>query len=185
MILADCHMHSSHSGDSDAPMESMILKGTDLGLKTLCFTEHNDFNFPITEETPQGIFDLNADSYLYELIQLKEKYADRIRVLFGVELGLQNSCFRENAVFAKSHEFDFIIASTHLLQGHDPYYESFFEGKNEDAVYRDYFEAELEGLKKFSNYDVCGHLDYIVRYGPNKDANYSYQKYQDVIDAIL
>lgn len=26
-IKADCHLHSSHSGDSDASMEEMIQKG--------------------------------------------------------------------------------------------------------------------------------------------------------------
>ena len=30
-----------------------------------------------------------------------------------------------------------------------------------------------------------GHLDYIVRYGPNQNRYYSYEKYQDVIDEIL
>ena len=43
----------------------------------------------------------------------------------------------------------------------------------------------LDNLKAFSNFDVYGHLDYVVRYGPNKDANYSYDKYKDVLDKIL
>ena len=28
-------------------------------------------------------------------------------------------------------------------------------------------------------------MDYVVRYGPNKDANYCYDKYKDIIDKIL
>ena len=39
-ITADYHLHSSFSGDSQAPMEEMILKGIELGLTTMCFTEH-------------------------------------------------------------------------------------------------------------------------------------------------
>ena len=42
-IKADCHLHSSFSGDSQAPMPEMIDKGLALGLETMCFTEHNDF----------------------------------------------------------------------------------------------------------------------------------------------
>lgn len=185
MILSDCHLHSSHSGDSDTPMEEMIQKGIALGLKTMCFTEHNDFNFPETELDPAGKFELNADSYLYDLIRMKEKYEGQIRILYGVELGLQASCFRENAVFAKNHEFDFIIASSHLLGGQDPYYPEFFEGKSEEEIYRAYFEEEIANAKKFSNFDVYGHLDYIVRYGANKDADYSYAKYKDLLDKLL
>ena len=44
-ILADYHMHTSFSGDSEAPMESMIEKGIALGLKHMCFTEHMDMDY--------------------------------------------------------------------------------------------------------------------------------------------
>lgn len=186
-LTADCHLHSRHSGDSTAPMEEMILRGIDLGLSTMCFTEHNDFCYPDTPDGPGSIFLLNADSYLYELISLKEKYADRIQILFGVELGLQPEaeCFRKNAVFAKSYDFDFIIGSSHICHERDPYYPDFYEGRSEEEAYREYFSSILENIKKFQNFDVYGHLDYVVRYGPCKDKNYSYDRYQDVLDPIL
>lgn len=185
MITSDCHLHSHHSGDSKAPMEDMILRGIDLGLKTMCFTEHNDFDYPHNEDADDDDFLLNADSYLYELIGLKEKYADKIQLLFGVELGLQPECMRQNAIFAKSYDFDFIIGSSHICHGRDPYYPSFYEGRTEEEAYREYFSSILENIKKFQNFDVYGHLDYVVRYGPNRDQDYSYAKYRDILDAIL
>lgn len=184
-ITADCHMHSYHSGDSDAPMESMILQGMANGLQTMCFTEHNDFDFPDGEDGPGTMFLLNPDSYLYDLLKYKEKYAEKIRILFGIELGLQPSCMRQNAVLAKSYDFDFIIGSSHLCNGRDPYYPAFYEGRSEEAAYLEYFESILENIRKFSNFDVYGHLDYVVRYGPNRDNNYSYAKYSDILDTIL
>lgn len=184
-ILSDCHLHSHHSGDSDTPMEDMIQRSIELGLNTLCFTEHNDFAYPVYPDLPEGTFTLNADSYLYELLGLKEKYAGKIKLLFGVELGMQLEVFRENAIFARSHEYDFIIASSHLVQGKDPYYPDCFEGQEDESIYRAYFESELQNIKKFSNFDVYGHLDYIVRYGTNKDSDYSYDKYKDILDQIL
>ena len=184
-ILSDCHLHSHHSGDSTAPMEDMINQGISLGLKTMCFTEHNDFDFPGTEEEPSEIWILNTDSYLYELIRLKEKYADRIELLFGVELGLQPECFRKNAVYARSYDFDFIIGSSHICHGKDPYYPAFFEGRSEKEAYREYFESILENIRKFQNFDVYGHLDYVVRYGPNMDRDYSYREHREILDSIL
>ena len=62
-ILSDCHLHTSHSGDSKAPMEEMILQGISKGLTTMCFTEHNDFDFPITDLDPEGKFECNAELY--------------------------------------------------------------------------------------------------------------------------
>lgn len=184
-ITADYHLHSSYSGDSDTPIEDMVRQGIAQGLTTMCFTEHNDFGYPDSEDGPGTMFLLNTDSYLYDLLKWKEKYAGQIRILFGVELGLQPEVFRQNAVFAKSHEFDFIIGSSHLCHGKDPYYPAFYEGRTDEEAYREYFTSILENIKKFQNFDVYGHLDYVVRYGASKDKEYSYEKYQDIFDAIL
>lgn len=184
-ILADCHLHSSYSGDSDTPMEEMILQGIAKGLNTLCFTEHNDFDFPKEPGEPADRFVLNPDPYLYDIIRYREKYADKIRILFGVELGLQPEVTRKNAVLAKSYDFDFIIGSSHICHGKDPYYPYFYEGRTEEEAYYEYFSSIVENIKKFSNFDIYGHLDYVVRYGPNKDREYTFEKYQDVLDDIL
>lgn len=165
-ITADFHLHTSFSGDSDTPMEEMILKGIELGLTRMCFTEHNDFDYPVTERDVPGKWEVNADSYLYDFLKLREKYADKISLFFGVELGLQPHLSKRNAAFAKEHDYDFIIGSSHLCHGKDPYYPAFYEGRMQEAAYQEYFESILENLKGYSNFDVYGHLDYVVRYGP-------------------
>ena len=184
-ITADFHLHSSFSGDSDTPMEEMILRGIDLGLTEMCFTEHNDFDYPVDDSHPAGFWEVNPDTYLYDLLKLREKYADKITLLFGVELGLQPNLSKRNAAFAKAHDYDFIIGSSHLCNGRDPYYASFYEGRTQEDAYREYFESILENLKAFSNFDVYGHLDYVVRYGPQKDEGYSYELYREIFDKIL
>lgn len=184
-IKADYHLHSSFSGDSDTPMEEMVRQGIKMGLSYMCFTEHNDFDYPASEQEPENIFELNPDSYLYDFLKVKEKYADKIQLRFGLELGLQPHLSKRNAAFAKAHEYDFIIASSHVCNGKDPYYPAFFEGRTQEEAYREYFESILANLKVFSNFDVYGHLDYVVRYGPKKDEGYSFEIYQDILDKIL
>lgn len=184
-ILADYHLHSDFSGDCCASMESMIQAGIAQGLAQMCFTEHQDFDFPYTCANPPEVFSLNTDSYLYELIQCREKYAGQIEILFGVELGIQPHITKELSRYAKSYDFDFIIASSHVCGGHDPFYPAFFEGRSEKDAYLEYFNSIYENIRKFENYDVYGHLDYVVRYGPNKDAAYTYQKYHDILNSIL
>ncbi len=184
-IKADFHLHSSFSGDSKTPMEEMILAGIRSGLNCMCFTEHMDMDFIYIKPEEEGQFTLNTDSYLYDLLKYKEKYASQIKLLFGVELGVQPHLRRELAVYAKSFDFDFIIASSHLCNGQDPYYPSFYEGRTDEEAYREYFTSILDNLKAFGNFDVYGHLDYVVRYGQTKDAEYCYDKYKDILDAIL
>ena len=36
-----------------------------------------------------------------------------------------------------------------------------------------------------SCFDVYGHIDYVVRYGPNKNQFYSYKEYSDWLDEII
>ena len=79
-IVSDYHLHTSFSGDSEAPMESMIEKGIALGLKHMCFTEHMDIDYVYAPGDPEGMFEVNTDSYLFDVIRYKEKYADRAGV---------------------------------------------------------------------------------------------------------
>ncbi len=171
-VWSDFHLHSYFSGDSDAPMEDMILRGIELGLDCMCFTEHMDMDYVYLKKEEEGCFELNTDSYLYELARLKE-------------LGVQPHLRRELAVYAKSFDFDFIIASSHLCNRKDPYYPSFYENRSDEEAYREYFASILDNLRVFDNFDVYGHLDYVVRYGKHKDADYSYNKYKDLLDRIL
>lgn len=183
-ILCDQHMHSTFSGDAKDSMETMIKSAIDKGLTRICFTEHQDLVFPYIPGE-EGMFDLNTDSYLYEIIGMRSKYEGQIKIGFGVELGMQLEAVRENAIYAKSHEFDMIIASQHIVDGLDPYYPQYYEGKTEEEAYGLYFTRIYENMLRFSNFDVLGHLDYIVRYGANKDDNYKYEIYKDTIDKIL
>ena len=184
-IKADYHLHSHNSGDSEELMENYVKQAIEAGLNTICFTEHMDIDYKGENPEDNNIFELNTDSYLYELASLKSKYSNQINILFGIEIGMQPHLRRELAIYSKAYEFDFIIGSVHMLDGKDPYYRYLYPDKSDEELYRMYFKEMYEDLRVFSNFDVLGHLDYIVRYGQNKDTNYSYDKYKDLIDPIL
>jgi len=184
MIITDFHTHSSNSGDSYTPMNQQIESAIQKGIKHLCITEHLDLDYPKMPRENIS-FDLDTNTYYEEFKTNIEKYSSQIDLLFGVELGLQPHLADTYHDYIKQWPFDFIIGSSHLCDGCDIYYPSFYEGKDEAECYRRYFESELENINSYSGFDVYGHLDYIVRYGPNKDKYYSYEKYKDIIDAIL
>ena len=184
-ILWDCHMHSSFSADYSTLMEDMILKAVSLGLKGICFTEHLDPDYPVVPEPEQPDFSLDIPSYQNTLNDLKEKYCGALDIRFGIELGLQPHLGNFFAELEKAYPFDFVIGSSHIVHGADPYYPEFFHGRKESDCYMEYFESILENLTFFSEMDVYGHIDYIVRYGPNKNSEYTYRRYQDILDEIL
>lgn len=180
-MLWDQHMHCNFSGDSDALPEDMIKAGIAHGLSGICFTDHLDYDYP---EEP-NIFLLDFDNYFKVLSDLREKYADKISVNIGIELGFQPQAAGQNLAVAEKYPFDFIIGSSHVVNHMDPYYPEFFAGRDEDAAYMEYFESVLENINSDVDFDVYGHIDYVVRYGPNKNAFYTYEKFKDIIDEIL
>ena len=177
----DQHMHCNFSGDSDALPEDMIKAGIAHGLSGICFTDHLDYDYP---EEP-NIFLLDFDNYFKVLSDLREKYADKISVNIGIELGLQPQAAGQNLAVTEKYPFDFIIGSSHVVNHMDPYYPEFFAGRDEDAAYMEYFESVLENINSGVDFDVYGHIDYVVRYGPNKNAFFTYEKFKDIIDEIL
>ena len=188
MIKADYHMHSHHSGDSEAPTAEMIRTAIEHGLDKICFTEHNDPDYPYVKPFEEGMFDLDTDAYLKEYTLLKPEFEDRIRVNFGVELGVQPGINEKLSDYVSRYPFDFVIASSHVCRRKDPYYPSYYDGITIKQGLRDYFEEILTNVTNYKDYDVYGHLDYIVRYIPKDRAGeytYRFDDFKDVFEAIL
>ena len=188
MIRSDIHIHTSFSSDCEEPMENQIEQAVSLGLETLCFTEHMDKDYPLApsrDKSAEPEFWLDTEKYRAKYLEMKEKYAGRIRLLFGVELGLQPHLSSWCADYVSGYDFDYIIGSVHTINRMDPYYPAFFEGRSEREAYEEYFDEALSDIQGFSNFDSLGHLDYVVRYGPNKNRDYSYRAFADHIDPIL
>ena len=179
-ILADTHVHTEFSGDSTAPVHNQIEQALALGMKEICITDHHDLNAPSEID-----FTLDLDRYVPSIQAVQAAYQGKIAVRLGIELGLQLPIAEDLARLTAAYPFDYVIGSNHFVDHMDPYFPAYFEGRTEEEGYRRYFESTLERIQAIPDFDVLGHLDYVVRYGPDKNQNYSYNKYQDLIDPIL
>lgn len=177
----DTHLHTSFSGDSDAAPDSMINMAMSLGLDGICITDHMDMDYP----NDPDLFLLDLDAYFPALTRLQHKYHNILPVCIGIELGLQPHLSDIHKDLVNTHNFDFVIGSSHVVHGIDPYYPAYYEGRTEEEAYHEYFSSIIENIRAFDDFDVYGHIDYVVRYGPNRNANYSYENYRDVINEIL
>ncbi len=180
-MIADTHVHSSYSTDSEARMEATVRRAVEIGLPVLTFTDHIDWDYPVDGLT----FDFDISRYMEEIESLQKKYAGKIELLKGVELGLQPQLKDRYEKLLRDYPFDFAIGSQHLVNNMDPYYPETFEGKTDAEVYLDYFHDMLEDVRAFHSFDSMGHLDYVVRYGKSKAHSYSYRAYAEIIDEIL
>jgi len=161
----------------------MILSAMARGLSAVCFTEHMDYDYPVQEDGIDFIADV--DSYEAALFRLRDKYAGKIEILYGIECGMMPYLAPRYETLVNSHAFDFVICSSHLIHGIDPYYPVYFKDKTEFEAYSGYFKTIPQNIKAFTNFDTYGHIDYVVRYGPDQNRNYSYKKYQEYLEPVL
>ncbi len=181
-MLADCHLHTCFSADSDTPARDQIEAAIRLGLPKICITDHQDCG---SHGMCELDFVLDLPSYLSEIRALSDEYAGRIQVGTGIELGLMLRAQEEIEAIEQSIQVDFVIGSSHFVDGYDVFYPEYFKGRSEEASYRRYFESTLARVQAMDCFDSLGHLDFIVRYGPTKNENYHPADYADVIDEIL
>ncbi|WP_124066012.1 histidinol-phosphatase HisJ family protein [Clostridium sp. E02] len=179
-MLSDYHFHTSFSGDSDTPIRDQLEQGILLGMKSVCVTDHHDYDMSSDLD-----FTLDLDQYFQTMNAIKEEYKSRIDLRIGIELGLQPHLKTYFETLIKTYPFDFILGSTHSIHKIDVVSSDFFEGRSEEEAYLEYFKATLDNVKKLNTYDVAGHIDYIVRYGPTKTACYHYDAFRETLDAIL
>ncbi|WP_343209972.1 histidinol-phosphatase HisJ family protein [Anaerolentibacter hominis] len=182
MITADFHVHSDFSSDSDTPMEAMIERAIALGMKKICFTDHMDYGFPACYKLP---FVFDPDPYFRKLELVKAAYQDRIEVLQGVELGLKPDIIDKASALVRDYPFDFVIASSHLVDNTDPYYPEFWQNRTTEEAINRYFSTVAENIALFSDFDTYGHLDYVMRYCPAGLSGYTYEIYKEGIDSAL
>lgn len=184
MLQSDFHMHSNFSGDSKASLGHMIHGAVAKGLNTICFTDHNDPSFPYLKGE-EGMFDLDTNRYMECVQSTAELYKEQITICRGVEIGIQTHIYKELSDYVHKYPFDFVIGSSHLCLGTDPYQPSFWEGRSLKDSLLLYFEDIQQNVHSFTDYDVYGHLDYIVRYAPNLNADFRFSDYSDILEDIL
>ena len=183
--LSNCHLHSLFSSDSEEDICNIIETAIKLDFRYICFTDHNDYDFPEKDEDGKPLFLLDFNKYIDTLEEYREEYAGKLNILIGVEQGLMKSVADRVNEYDPEGRLDFIIGSSHLVNGLDPYYPEFWEGRDSGAVIEDYYKSIIENLSVCSNFDVYGHIDYIARYIVDESFNYSCFNYQDYIDVIL
>lgn len=176
----DTHLHCYFSTDSQAKPEDMVEAAIDKGLKGICFTDHMEHEYASGKP-----FTFDPDTYFNELRILQEKYQNILPICIGVELGIQPHLIESYEQMVTNYAFDQVIASSHTVHGRDPYYPVFFENRTEEEARREYFLATLKNLEIFDDFDIYGHIDYVVRYGPNQNKNFRYENYQDILDQIF
>lgn len=186
-LFFDNHNHSQFSFDGrKTTVELSASRAKANGLGGMCFTDHCDFYVPpmkaAYENLVEEVFDVEAQQMEIDRVN---SIIGGFRIFKGIELGLQSRCREQLRAHLAKHSFDQIIASVHYLEETDPFYGSYYEGKDWKTAYGNYLETLYTEMRWLEDFDIMGHFDYVARYASYPQTSILYKDFSDIIEAIL
>ena len=174
--LFDNHSHSYFSADSRMDIVDAVKTAYERGLSGLCLTDHLDFDPPV------GVADFTFD------VPSQQAAIDEDVEYMGIGrsgIGLQDKSMPTIRKILADNRFDCVIASLHLIDGHDPYFGDYYKPYDWRYAYGHYLEEFDRLIRVMPDFDILGHYDYIVRYPDYKEVTIYYSDFADVLDSIL
>ncbi len=197
-MLADYHVHTVYSDDSEYPMEAVVQDAVAMGLDEICFTDHVDYGVKRDWDDPRGveyrsggagepavtpIANVDYPKYTAQIQDLQDKYRGQLQIRMGLEFGMQVHTIPQYEQLFARYPFDFIILSVHQVEDKELWTQDFQRGRTQQEYVTRYYEEILELVRRYHNYSVLGHLDLITRY--DEAGVYPFEKLKPVLTEIL
>ena len=151
MTIIDCHLHSGMSLDSREDMENYIKLAVENGDKYFITTEHANI---IDDKDDPYKHMVAIETIKAKTDEMRQKYAGKIDVLFGIEIGWMEAVHDFEVEFSHSQPFDMIILALHGRPA----------GETVDQRFDNYLAQCCQAAANFGNYDTFAHTDYVLRY---------------------
>ena len=167
MILSNFHTHTSFCDGKDSA-EELVLYAIELGCSEIGFSGHSFVEFD--KECCMSI--TGCEEYKKEIIALREKYADKIKILLGVEQDIYSE--------QSTEDYDYIIGSVHyILKDNEYLFVDFSRQRQIDDVNKHYggdFYAYIEDYYKLvgelyekTRCNIIGHFDLVTKFNEKGD----------------
>jgi histidinol-phosphatase (PHP family) len=170
----DLHTHHDRCGHAEGKIKDYIEAAYQAGFSVIGISDHSPY-FGSEIDRPQPAIAMATSefpSYVAEVLQLKEKYADKIDVLLGVE----SDFFPEHVeAYRKQYEkypFDYIIGSVHLSGGASIFNRNRWKGLSESVQIEqkeEYYRLIQESAKS-GMFQILGHIDAMKGFYPDFSA---------------
>ena len=158
--MYDYHVHSSFSKDCDIPMEDFVEEAINRNISEICFTDHVDYDYT----DPTIAFNFDPGERIPVIESLREEHGKKIKILRGIEIGVQPHISGRCQALLEKWNFDFVIASMHTAGKKDLYNGDFFADMPPREAYKIYLGELYESIKTLDGFSVIGHIDIPGKY---------------------
>ena len=187
------HTHFSFDGCPEATVNAVCESAIEKGLSLIALTDHCDINGEI-----EGIYPvLDKEGVFAAVTAAKARYADRLTVLFGVELGQATQYPNEARALLQKYPYDIVLGSLHnLANTPDFYYMSRPDGEIAAPQLADMTEAQIGALfarvleetaelVDFDGIHVLTHLTYMHRYVKRVGKELDFKPFYPALTALF
>ena len=165
--MINSHTHSKYSSDSTAQLEDICRNAISKGITAIAITDHVALWCHETDFDPTTILACKK-----EVFELREKYKDKLNLLFGMELGEHhvNPTFIQKALDVG--DFDVVLCSLHdcVPLSSAPIKRHFitntfasFTKEQRIEIVKNYYSI-LKKAASTQDYDILSHITYPLRY---------------------
>lgn len=167
MALIDCHRHNRISFDCepDATLDAVCEAALREGIKTFALTNHYELDLVLSGRAQAPDYAAEEE----ELLAAREKYAGRLTILRGIELGQPYASPGETETILRARPYDIVLGSVHILSNGADFYDYRNAASLSDEDFRAMWEDYLGLLLKTASdasVDVQTHITYPLRYLP-------------------
>jgi len=175
--MVDYHMHSVLS-DGQNSYEEMIRMAISKGLDEIGFSDH-----VCLKPVAWAIRMEDIPVMTRQLLDLKEKYKDKIQVRYGIEVDYFPGHEDELRELIESIPVDYVIGSVHFIGNWNFDVDQSLYGKwSNDKLYEKYF-ALIQKAAQSELFDTIGHIDIIKKFGVYPETNQD-KLFEDTIKII-
>jgi len=187
-VRINYHLHNQYSADGRGSAEETCRAAVELGFDEISFTNHVEvFN----AETGDWEVDLvearqRFEQQQHEIERLQPEYPE-LRILLGVEYEFRPEWVEILEALTDSVDFDLIIGSVHVVDGHQVSGGSvgnYFKDRDVSDTYGRYFEV-VDEMLEWGGFDVVGHLDLVKRFGAKYYGPFDAKPFESQVRGVL
>ncbi len=167
MTLSPFHTHCTFC-DGKNTAEELVLEAIRLGCPQIGFSSHSY----MAHEDRWGMPFETEKKYKEEILRLKDRYSDKIKIFMGIEYDWYSD-------FDVS-DYDYVIGSVHYIQKgsyfipldetanhHKEAIKEYYNG-DADALAEEYYEM-MSRLPERTNCDIIAHFDLITKFNEREE----------------
>lgn len=166
----DLHNHTILCNHATESVDEYVQRAIELGIDEYGFADHAPMNY----DPKYRMNILQKQQYEKWVLDAKEKYKDKIKVLLGYEVDYLDGYILDEVIKSK---VDYLIGSVHFLRNKsdmwsfdNPEFIGVYKSKDIDTIWVEYFDA-IKAMAKTGLFDIVGHFDLIkvFKFLPKKD----------------